>query len=226
MDVNESRTLLEAEGRRLRELRDRLEQRQLREPDTELSSHDQHQADVASELVEREMGLSILEHVDVGLREVGEALERLHRGTYGSCQQCGLPIRDERLLAVPATRFCVEHERLCEWTGINRSLSEATDVDDRSFAEEIAAREGSRHFEFLPTDDDTDEDLQLGPEELALHGVDESDESEVALTSGDIVEAELRSFEAETDRRIESARDAEALVADEAALEDEQLSPG
>jgi RNA polymerase-binding transcription factor DksA len=37
-------------------------------------------------------------------------LRRLDDGTYGSCQACGGDIGDERLEAVPATRFCIQHQ--------------------------------------------------------------------------------------------------------------------
>jgi len=42
------------------------------------------------------------------------AAHRLDRGTYGTCQACGRPIGDERLEALPATRFCVEDQAKAE----------------------------------------------------------------------------------------------------------------
>ena len=43
-------------------------------------------------------------------REVAEtmaALERIANGTYGRCETCGGAIGRQRLLALPATRFCI-----------------------------------------------------------------------------------------------------------------------
>ena len=41
------------------------------------------------------------------LQAIEEALERLQRGTYGLCRDCGEPIADARLNAIPWTRVCI-----------------------------------------------------------------------------------------------------------------------
>src|SRR5512147_849140 len=38
------------------------------------------------------------------LREIDEALMRLREGTYGTCQDCGLPVSKKRLEALPWAR--------------------------------------------------------------------------------------------------------------------------
>lgn len=80
----------------------------------ELSSYDQHQADVGTETFEREKDLSILEQVEAELADVEHALRRLDDGTYGTCEVCGGAIPDERLEAMPATRLCLEHRAEAE----------------------------------------------------------------------------------------------------------------
>jgi RNA polymerase-binding transcription factor DksA len=80
----------------------------------ELSSYDQHQADMGTETFEREKDLSILEQVEAELADVEHALRRLDDGTYGTCEVCGKPIPDERLEAMPATRLCLEHQAEAE----------------------------------------------------------------------------------------------------------------
>src|SRR5262245_21839442 len=72
----------------------------------ELSSCDQHQADMGTETFEREKDLSILEQVEAELADVEHALRRLDDGTYGTCEVCGKVIPEERLEAMPATRRC------------------------------------------------------------------------------------------------------------------------
>jgi len=42
------------------------------------------------------------------LVETQAALERIEKGTYGRCESCGGAIGRQRLLALPATRFCIE----------------------------------------------------------------------------------------------------------------------
>lgn len=41
------------------------------------------------------------------LREVEDALRRIHDTTYGVCAECGEPISAKRLEAVPWAKFCV-----------------------------------------------------------------------------------------------------------------------
>lgn len=41
------------------------------------------------------------------LRDIADALDRARRGTYGTCEACGLSIPRERLEAMPETRTCV-----------------------------------------------------------------------------------------------------------------------
>lgn len=43
------------------------------------------------------------------LDDVEAAIARLAEGTYGACVVCGSEIPDERLEAMPATRWCIEH---------------------------------------------------------------------------------------------------------------------
>ena len=42
------------------------------------------------------------------LAELDAALERLERGSYGSCQTCGGAIGRQRLRAIPEARFCID----------------------------------------------------------------------------------------------------------------------
>lgn len=114
MDKDRARALLERERERLQALRDSDEVAEARQTDRESSSEitnfDQHHADHASDLFEREKELSIAEHAEHGLAEVEAAFTRLEAGTYGTCEVGGEPIADERLEAVPAARRCAEHQ--------------------------------------------------------------------------------------------------------------------
>ena len=80
----------------------------------EISSYDQHQADMGTETFEREKDLSILEQVESELADVEHALRRLDDGTYGTCEVCGRVIPEERLEAVPTARLCLEHQAEAE----------------------------------------------------------------------------------------------------------------
>jgi DnaK suppressor protein len=41
------------------------------------------------------------------LQAIEEALSRIDKGTYGVCRDCGEPIADARLKAIPWTRVCI-----------------------------------------------------------------------------------------------------------------------
>ena len=41
------------------------------------------------------------------LQAIDEALRRIDQGTYGICRDCGEPIADARLSAIPWTRVCI-----------------------------------------------------------------------------------------------------------------------
>ena len=120
MDKATASRRLEEERTRLQGIRDGLQREQdegSSETGGELSSIDQHPGDSGTETFEMEKNVSLLEQVDDELLEVEAAVQRLERGTYGTCQVCGRPIGDERLEAMPATRFCVEDQAKAEREG-------------------------------------------------------------------------------------------------------------
>ncbi len=45
------------------------------------------------------------------IEQVREALDRINKGTYGLCVDCGRQIEPERLEAIPWTRYCAEDQR-------------------------------------------------------------------------------------------------------------------
>jgi RNA polymerase-binding transcription factor DksA len=118
MNKAKARKRLEQERTRLEGVRDGIRREQGEGPDAdaagELSSVDQHPGDLGTETFEHEKNISLLEQVESELLEIEAALERVERGTYGTCQACGRPIAAERLEALPATRFCVDDQAKAE----------------------------------------------------------------------------------------------------------------
>jgi RNA polymerase-binding transcription factor DksA len=111
IELDDRRTeLLEMRERVLRAAQDIVEDDT---EDGELSSAagDQHIADHASEMLDREVDESLGENAEVIVREIDDALSRIDAGTYGTCIQCGQPIPDERLAAVPYAVLCVSCKR-------------------------------------------------------------------------------------------------------------------
>ena len=120
MDKATAAKRLEEERTRLQGIRDGIQREQdeaVSDTGGELSSVDQHPGDSGTETFEMEKNVSLLEQVDDELLEVEAAVQRLERGTYGTCQVCGRPIGDERLEAMPAARFCIEDQARAERQG-------------------------------------------------------------------------------------------------------------
>jgi RNA polymerase-binding protein DksA len=74
-------------------------------------SADQHLADTATETVEREIGNTLEEHDERLLVAIDAALKRIDDGTYGKCVNCGSPIPEERLEAMPWATLCIDCKR-------------------------------------------------------------------------------------------------------------------
>ncbi|KGR86770.1 molecular chaperone DnaK [Lysinibacillus odysseyi 34hs-1 = NBRC 100172] len=88
---------------------DLLDKGSLRDSVDELSTIDNHPADLATELFEREKDMALKVHNNDELAKVEAALEAMENGTYGVCVKCGTEIPYDRLAALPYTLFCIEH---------------------------------------------------------------------------------------------------------------------
>ncbi|MFM8657735.1 MAG: TraR/DksA family transcriptional regulator [Chthoniobacterales bacterium] len=74
----------------------------------EVSAHGLHQADAGSDAYDRDFALNLLSQEQDALFEIDEALKRIARGTYGTCEMSGKAIPKARLEARPFARFTVE----------------------------------------------------------------------------------------------------------------------
>lgn len=175
MQESEARELLDAERARLERIRRvLLEECAEAEPGEEtfreLSVLDQHPADIGTEVFEREKAESLMSRVVNDLADVDDALRRLDRHEYGTCRTCGQPIADERLRAVPATRFCKAHQTYWEASRIVLTAPAGPVRGERGVRiEDLTALAALFNLDLLPRDDDLVDELELGPEESALH---------------------------------------------------------
>ncbi len=70
-------------------------------------------ADAASHNDVKEMALNMKETEKRALANIEDAISRIDAGSYGQCDECGQPIPEKRLLALPYAKFCVAcQERL------------------------------------------------------------------------------------------------------------------
>ena len=62
------------------------------------------------------------------LREVDSALERMDKGSYGLCQECHEPVEQDRLMADPLVRYCLDHLTGPQRAALQRDLDLASEV--------------------------------------------------------------------------------------------------
>ena len=67
-----------------------------------------HMADVSSDNASHEIGLRQLSEDGDILQLIEDALERLSKGEYGRCQDCGEMISEARLKVRPYAVFCIK----------------------------------------------------------------------------------------------------------------------
>ncbi len=85
---------------------------------SEASVGGMHMGDAGSDAYERDFALSLLSKEQDALYEINEALRRIDLRTYGYCEMTGKKISDERLDALPFTRFTREAQEMIEQSQI------------------------------------------------------------------------------------------------------------
>jgi DnaK suppressor protein len=58
--------------------------------------------------VERERDLALSAQARAAIEQIDAAVEKIHAGTYGRCENCGTAIPKERLKALPYAALCVK----------------------------------------------------------------------------------------------------------------------
>ncbi|HEV3468640.1 MAG TPA: TraR/DksA family transcriptional regulator [Pyrinomonadaceae bacterium] len=88
--------------------------------EAELSSRErdleatQDPADMAANAYTKELLISMSANDRMLLQLIDEALGRVEKGEYGECVNCGEPVQEKRLDAVPWARYCLKCQDLQE----------------------------------------------------------------------------------------------------------------
>ena len=116
VDVERFKTLLEEERRRVLDAIDYLHQENpgSLENGAHEESSDNNLADTATETLDREIDSTLEENSENVLAAIDAALKRIEDGTFGMCTNCGKPIAEERLAAIPWATTCIDCRRLEE----------------------------------------------------------------------------------------------------------------
>jgi len=116
VDVDQFRDLLQEERQRVVDALEYLHKESpgTIEEETDAETTGNHLAEAATVTLDREIDYTLEENSEHVLSSIGGALERISSGTYGKCVNCGSPIAEERLAAIPWATQCIECKRLGE----------------------------------------------------------------------------------------------------------------
>lgn len=128
----------------------------------ELSSYDNHPAEMGTELFERGKDVALNEHAEIELKKINEALHAIAEGTYGVCTTCGQEIPIERLLAVPTAATCVEH-------GEEEIAMNERPVEEQTFHPDINPDEAT-----VEDEEETGYDAEDAFQEVSRYGTSET----------------------------------------------------
>lgn len=116
---------------------------------SELSTIDNHPADIGSEMFERSKDFALRESAMITVKAIDNALEKIESGTYGVCDVCGKDIAVDRLEAIPSTTKCHNCKEVEE---------ELPDGNERPVEEEVLgipfARTGAGDSETVEYDEE------------------------------------------------------------------------
>ena len=105
------RALLMEEKRRLwNELREELFRKTGEELHTQFE-FPQDPADTGLIDLLEDTGLAVADIRRQELTRMDEAMNRLERGTYGTCEECGVEIDEKRLAVAPLSPYCIDCQK-------------------------------------------------------------------------------------------------------------------
>ncbi|MFM7205419.1 MAG: TraR/DksA family transcriptional regulator [Planctomycetaceae bacterium] len=79
-----------------------------------------HMADIGTDAYEQEFTLSLMANEEETLELVEQALERIRRKKFGTCEECGGVIAKKRLEAIPFASMCIRCAEKMENGGTDR----------------------------------------------------------------------------------------------------------
>jgi DnaK suppressor protein len=108
---------LEKYRRLLEEKKNNLSADLAKARDAEEETTEESTQDIADKAVSsytREFLYSLSDSDRTTLLQIDEALARIDDGGYGACRNCGSPMAEKRLMAVPWTPYCIDCQEMAE----------------------------------------------------------------------------------------------------------------
>ncbi|MGO1470335.1 MAG: TraR/DksA C4-type zinc finger protein [Tissierella sp.] len=76
--------------------------------ESELSSYDNHPADIGTEVYMMEQEKGYKEQIKETIEKINDSLESIEEGNYGICNNCNKEIKEKRLELIPYTKTCLD----------------------------------------------------------------------------------------------------------------------
>ncbi|MFL0195079.1 TraR/DksA C4-type zinc finger protein [Clostridium sp. WILCCON 0269] len=81
------------------------------EVSSELSCYDNHPADNAGNIYDKERGMAFQKNEEIIIRKIDDAFKSIENGTYGICKKCGRNINKNRLESIPYAQYCIDCQK-------------------------------------------------------------------------------------------------------------------
>lgn len=119
VDLAEFRALLEQEREQIVSAIAHLHEDSTGSTDDELGqatgrSLESQVGDMGAITFERELDEGLQEGAQQTLAQIDRALAKIDDGTYGTCEQCGRAIGEDRLRARPSAVLCIDDQRFAD----------------------------------------------------------------------------------------------------------------
>lgn len=76
--------------------------------DTKYPNRENGNMEESDESQEYDNLISLEHSLELKLKDVNSSLKKIEKGEYGRCERCGKEIEQERLMAYPEARLCIE----------------------------------------------------------------------------------------------------------------------
>lgn len=107
-------------------------------------------ADIASNLIEDEIVMSIAQGEAKEIEQIDNALIKIKKGNYGNCGNCGKIINKQRLMAIPFVNLCIkckEDEERYEGADIDENGYRFDSIEYAGIEAEDEKRSNMRNFD-------------------------------------------------------------------------------
>ncbi len=107
-------------------------------------------ADIASNLIDDEIVMSIAQGEAREIEQIDNALKKIKKGKYGICENCGKNISKQRLAAIPFVNLCIkckEDEERYEGSANDTDVYRFDSIEYAGIEADDEKRSNLKHFD-------------------------------------------------------------------------------